>query len=226
LSCCPTQRAAALCEGRVTIDLDTTDVEVYGRKKEAVEFNYQGQRVGRPHLASWAETETVLAAELGSGVDDPRASADELLERALVNLPSRIGRERVALRAGAGYFAGQLARAAHTAGIGFAIGAKRVTSMWRALAGVAESDWRACIDMHDAQVAVSTYAPADWPPNTALLSRRVRLSVDQVSPDTRSRRRRTLHPDQRALPLAELAPYRRGLRLLVHRHQPRGVHTR
>ena len=201
----PAERAAALCEGPATIDLDTTDVEVYGRKKEAVEFNHQGQRVGRPHVASWAETETVLAADLGCGVDDPRATADKLLERALANLPHRIRREQVALRADAGYFAGQLARTAHQAGIGFAIGAKRVTTMWRALAGIAESDWRACIDMGDAQVAVSTYAPADWPPNTGLLIRRVRLSVDQVSPDTRSRRRRTLHPDQRALPLAELA---------------------
>ena len=43
-------RAAALCE-TVTIDLDTTDVEVYGRKKRGVAFNHQGQRVGRPHVA-------------------------------------------------------------------------------------------------------------------------------------------------------------------------------
>jgi hypothetical protein len=39
------QRAAALC-GSVTIDLDTTDVEVYGRLKQGVAFNHQGQRVG------------------------------------------------------------------------------------------------------------------------------------------------------------------------------------
>ena len=44
-------RAAALCE-TVTIDLDTTDVEVYGRKKRGVAFNHQGQRVGRPHVAT------------------------------------------------------------------------------------------------------------------------------------------------------------------------------
>jgi hypothetical protein len=30
------ERAAALAEGPVTIDLDTTDVEVYGRKKRGV----------------------------------------------------------------------------------------------------------------------------------------------------------------------------------------------
>jgi len=37
------------------------------------------------------------------------------------------------------------------------------------------------------------------------LIRRVRLDISQVSADPRSRRRRTLHPDQRALPIAELA---------------------
>jgi hypothetical protein len=35
----------------VTIDIDTTDVEVYGRKKRGVAYNYRGQRCGRPHVA-------------------------------------------------------------------------------------------------------------------------------------------------------------------------------
>ena len=42
------ERAAALASGAVTIDLDTTDVEVYGRKKRGVAYNHQGQRVGLP----------------------------------------------------------------------------------------------------------------------------------------------------------------------------------
>ena len=42
----PAERAAALAGGPVTIDLDTTDVEVYGRKKRGVAYNHQGQRVG------------------------------------------------------------------------------------------------------------------------------------------------------------------------------------
>jgi hypothetical protein len=205
LTLLPAQRADTLCAGPVTIDMDTTDVEVYGRQKDGVAYNYQGQRVGRPHVACWAEIQTVLAADLGSGVDDPRATAEELLGRALAALPQRIDRAQVRLRADAGYFAGQLARAAHTAGIGFAIGAKRVTTMWRALAGIAETDWHTAIDMHEAQVAVSHYAPAGWPPNTQLLIRRVRLDPEQVSTDKRSRRRRTLHPDQRVLPFEELA---------------------
>ena len=48
----PAERAAALADGPVTIDLDTTDVEVYGRKKRGVAYNHQGQRVGLPHVAA------------------------------------------------------------------------------------------------------------------------------------------------------------------------------
>ena len=47
LALLPAERAAALTEGPVTIDLDTTDVEVYGRKKRGVAYNHQGQRIGR-----------------------------------------------------------------------------------------------------------------------------------------------------------------------------------
>src|SRR5712692_9477293 len=201
----PAARAAALTEGPVTIDLDATDVEVYGRRKRGVAYNHQGQRVGRPHVATWAETEIVLAAGLGAGTDDPRATAPALLRRALACLPAAARAGRVALRADAGYFAGALARAAHDEHIAFAIGAKRIAPLWRLLAGIAEGDWHDAIGMDNAQVAVADYCPDWWPATTRLLIRRVRLDPAQVSADPRSRRRRTLHPDQRALPFPELA---------------------
>jgi hypothetical protein len=202
----PPERAAALAGGPVTIDLDTTDVEVYGRNKRGVAYNHQGQRVGRPHVAAWAETEIALAADLGDGTDDPRATAPDLLRRALAALPAAARTPgRVALRADAGYFAGQLARAAHDAQISFAIGAKRIAPLWRLLDGIAEDAWHDAIEMDGAQVAVAQYCPDWWPADTALLIRRVRLDPAQVSADPRARRRRTLHPDQRALPFPELA---------------------
>ncbi len=205
LSLLPAPRAAALAGGPVTVDLDATDVEVYGRKKRGVAYNHQGQRVGRPHVAAWAETETVLAADLGDGTDDPRATAPDLLRRALACLPTAARAGRVAVRADAGYFAGQLARAAHDAHIAFAIGAKRIAPLWRLLAGLADGDWHDAIEMDNAQVAVAQYCPDWWPASTRLLIRRVLLDPAQVSADPRSRRRRTLHPDQRALPIPELA---------------------
>jgi len=206
----PAERAAELAEGPVTIDIDATGVEVYGSRKRGVAYNYQGQRAGRPHVAAWAETEIPLAADLLAGDQDPRSSVVALLGRALAALPQSVrdgaaaaGR-KIALRADAGYFAGDLARAAAKADMTFAIGAKRITSMWKALAGIAQDAWRDALDMAGAQVAVSPYHPVDWPDSTVLLVRRVKLDPDQVSADPRSRRRRTLHPDQRALPIPEL----------------------
>ena len=115
-------------------------MEVYGRKKRGVAYNHQGQRVGRPHVAAWAETEIVLAADLGAGTDDPRASAPDLLRRALAALPARArAGGRVAARVDAGYFAGQVARAAHDEHIFFAIGARRIAPLWRLLDGIART---------------------------------------------------------------------------------------
>ncbi len=206
LAALPPARAAALCD-QVTIDLDTTDVEVYGSKKRGVAYNYQGQRCGRPHVASWAEMTTVLGADLMAGDEDPRRHAPKLLNRALAALPTQARAGRVRLRADAGYFAGQLARAALFADIEFAIGAKRIAPLWRILSGIAEDDWTDAIDMDGAQVAVADYCPDWWPTATRLLIRRVRLDVTagQVSADPRARRRRTLRPEQRVLPIAELA---------------------
>ena len=140
--CCPPSGWRSWREGPVTIDIDATDVEVYGRKKRGVAYNYQGQRSGRPHVASWAETEIPLAADLLAGDQDPRSSVVALLGRALAALPRAVragaaaaGR-KIALRADAGYFAGELARAAAARTMVFAIGAKRIASMWKALAGI------------------------------------------------------------------------------------------
>ena len=147
----------------MTIDLDTTDVEVYGRKKRGVAYNYLGQRCGRPHVATWAETSTALAADLMAGDEDPRRP-----RRACWVVHWR----RCLPRRGPGgyrcaptpvYFAGALARAALVAGVGFAIGAKRIAPLWRILAGVADGDWNDAIDMDGAQVAVADYCPDWWP---------------------------------------------------------------
>ncbi|MGH3857897.1 MAG: transposase, partial [Pseudonocardiaceae bacterium] len=154
-----------------------------------------------------SQTATALAADLMAGDADHRSHAGELLTRALGALPAAARSGRIRLRADAGYFAGALARAAHVAGVEFAIGAKRIAPLWRLLDGLTEPEWTDARDMPGAQVAVASWCPDWWPAATRLLIRRVRLDITAgaVSSDPRARRRRTLHPDQRALPLAELA---------------------
>ena len=70
---------------RPSIDLDPTDVEVYGRKKRGFAFNCAGQLTGRPHPAIFAEAGLVLAGDLGSGTNDCRPQAPSLIARAIAH---------------------------------------------------------------------------------------------------------------------------------------------
>lgn len=189
-----------------TIDLDSSDIEVYGKTKHGVGWNYAGVRSGRLHVASWAQAELPLAADLIAGNDDVRPDAAGLLARALAVLPAQVcGHPRV--RADAGYFDAALANAAVEAGCDFAIAAKRNTAAWRALSGVPQDDWQDARGMPGGQVAVCDYAPAGWPPDTYTLVRRVKVPLAQLSADPRSRRRRTVAKDQLALALGGAADH-------------------
>lgn len=198
-----------------TIDIDATEIEVYGRKKQRVAYNYLGQRSGRAHLGTWAELGVVVAADLIAGDEDPRRDAVALLHRALLALPSSLTAAgdstsgagvRPRLRADAGYFDGTLAAAADAAGVDFALGVRRNPAVWRALAAVPETAWTDCVDMPGAQVAVCDYRPAGWPATTRCLVRRVTVTADSISTDPRARRRRTLIPGQVELALTKRSP--------------------
>jgi hypothetical protein len=60
----PAPRAAALAGGPITIDLDTTDVEVYGRKKRAVAYGTWPCRVTGPLTFNAARSRLVGRSEV------------------------------------------------------------------------------------------------------------------------------------------------------------------
>ena len=192
----PEKRKEALAAQRPTIDLDPTTVEVYGHTKEGSAYNYQGQKAYRPHPAIWAEAGWALAADLGSGKSDPRPQAPSLIKRAVKALPE--GLLRPIIRADAGFFDKDVAWAALKEGCDFAIAAKRNASVWRAEREVPDDAWRRAIGM-DAEVALCSYVPVGWPPGTRTICRRVEVRRHELSKDARSRRRRTIDPNQLAL---------------------------
>lgn len=192
------KRKEALTSQRPTIDLDPTDVEVYGRHKQGVAYNYTGQLTGRPHPAVWAEAGVILAADLGSGKDDPRPQAPSLIGRSVAALPK--GLLRPIIRADSGFFANAVASAALDNGCDFAIVAKRSTATWKTARNVRDGAWVRADGM-DAEVAWCDYLPQGWPEGTRCVVRRVRLDADEISTDVRSRRRRTIDPNQLRLVL-------------------------
>ncbi len=192
----PEKRRASLIAQRPSIDLDPTDTEVYGRMKEGSDFNYQGQRVYRPHPAVWAEAGWVLAADFGSGKSDPRPQAPALLARALAALPEGLARPIV--RADSGFFDAKLATAALSLHCDYAVAVKRSDAVWRAERKIPDGDWQRAKGM-DAEVAECDYVPTNWPEGSRTLCRRVRVSAATLSRDPRSRRRRTIDPHQLTL---------------------------
>jgi len=184
---------------RATIDIDATDVEVYGPTKRGAAYNYQGQRSYRPDIALWAELGVPIAADLLAGNDDPRASVVKLIERAHAHLPAGIA--QVALRMDTGYFAADAAIAAADLGMVFAIGVKRNAAVWRATTTIPDSAYVPVIGMEGTEVAVIPYAPKGWPTDIVCLARRTRIRADAVSSDPRARKRRTIPKDQLTLAL-------------------------
>ena len=78
----------------VTLDLDSSDTEVYGRAKVGAAFNHRGQRCYDTQLATWAERRRILAAELRSGNLTEHPTAIKVLRRALKALPQEHGQVR------------------------------------------------------------------------------------------------------------------------------------
>lgn len=200
---------ARLVAGPPTIDLDATDIEVYGGKKAGVTYNYLGQRSGRVHAASWAEAGLLAAARLTDSRTTAHTHAAELVEQALSWL-DHAGlawdpQQRPRVRADIGYCSKDTAQNIVAAGCDFAIGIQRQPKIWRLLSQVENSAWRPAIGMRNAQVTVIDYPYRDrgWPLGTRLIIRRVRHEVRAIGEDERARRHRTLAPGQLALALGE-----------------------
>jgi hypothetical protein len=197
----PAARRAVLRAGGATIDLDGTDVEVYGSKKEGIAYSYKGARAGRPHVATWAEAGVATAADLLGGDEDPRPGAGSLIERSVATLRAAGVSARPKVRGDVGYFAKDIAWAAVEAGCDYSLGVTRNPAAWRAAAAIPDRAWRKAKRMQRAQVAVCDYTPAGWPPGQACVVRRVKVRATDISTDPRARRRRTIPKTQLALAL-------------------------
>ena len=143
-----------------TIDGDTTDVEVYGSKKQDAVYNYLGSGLPAAHRVL-GEGGSTLAADLMRADGDPRRRGG----------PARPGHRGVAPGVGkvqcrwdSGYFAGDLARHCLTRNVDFAIGVKRNTAVGRACRIPPKNGWHPAIGMAHTEVAVIEYLPAAGPP--------------------------------------------------------------
>jgi hypothetical protein len=190
---------ARILAGRVTIDLDAKDIEVFSTRKEQVVRSYKGEIAGRVHAAHWAQAGTVLAADLLDGRSDGRTQSPAQIDRAVGAVRATGAGGQILFQGDSGYYAGKVAEKIVAREALFRLGVPRSRPLWRAIAWVHEDDWIDAVDYPDAQVALLDYVPAGWPEDTRVVARRVRYDAAELSTDPRSRRSRTVGKGQLAL---------------------------
>jgi hypothetical protein len=121
----PGPEQARLARVRPTLDVDPTEVETYGKRKEGIAWNYQGQWAGRPCPVVWAEAGMVLTAKVLRGNQDPRPPARRAIRKALACLPGGLGRPR--FRFDSGFFDHRVAKVCLEAGAEPAMAVPRST---------------------------------------------------------------------------------------------------
>ena len=183
----------------VTLDMDGSLSEVYGRLKELASFNHEGRRGFLSVFVTWDERRRILAADLLKGSASEKPGAAGLLRRALQALPT--GHGPVSLRVDSGFYTIELLEACRRQRVEFCVSVARTEAMWgRLYSKLSVRSWRPALDMEGAEVAEFAYTPAGWKHEPLrLIVRRVRVAADEVSGDTRSRRRRTIPTGQMEL---------------------------
>ena len=186
--------------GPVTLDLDSSDTEVYGRLKEGAAFNHRGQRSFDSQLATWAERRRILAAELRSGNLTDHPTAIKVLRRALKALPEDHGPVRA--RIDSGFESVSFFMEMRRREVGFTCSLKRTPALHRLRTSISSRSWRPALLMPQAEITETTHTPKGWQHEPLrLIVRRVRIPVEELSEDPRSRRRRTVPAEQLTLAL-------------------------
>lgn len=181
----------------VTVDLDATQIIVYGRHREGAARCRTGQLSYAPHVAFWAERGRALIAELVGG-NQERLTGKEcarIASRAIGLLPD--GHGPVTMRVDSAYYAGELLERLREEKTRFTVSVPRNQAMWAALSRIDETAWSDALDMPGAQLAETTCRPGGWKHEPLrLIVRRVPFTAGQIAKLKGSRRLKAIHPEQ------------------------------
>jgi len=185
-----------------TVDLDATQIEVYGRCKQGAARNRQGQLSYAPHIAFWAQTGRALTAELVGGNREKLSGAEcaRIARRAKSLLPQDHG--PLCFRIDSAYYQIELLNSLRVERACFTVSVPRNQAMWKALSQIPENAWQDALEMPGSQVAQTTYTPAGWKHEPLrLIIRRSTFTAAEIAKHKGSRRLKTIHPEQLQLAL-------------------------
>jgi Transposase DDE domain group 1 len=130
----------------LTIDLDSTIVEVAGHAKQGAGFGYAKRRGYHPLLATRADTGEVLHARMRRGSAQSQRGAERFV-RELVQRLRRLGASGPLLvRADSGFWSNKTIAALEQHGVRYSIGVTQHESVRRAIERIPEQAWQALGD--------------------------------------------------------------------------------
>ncbi len=158
--------------GPITLDVDSSILEVHGYLKEGARYGYSKVKGFHPLLAFWAETRLLIGVRLRSG---NRHTADGVLSF----LGEWVGRlpegERIRLRLDAGFYSSQVVAYAERKGLEFSISARLTKTLRAAIEEVPEEKWQSYPWEEETEWTQFRYQPSDWGRSYRMLVKRARL---------------------------------------------------
>jgi Transposase DDE domain group 1 len=139
--------------GPLTIDLDSTIVEVAGHQKQGAGFGYTKRRGYHPILATRADTGEVLHARMRKG----SASSQRGAERFVCELVARVRRlgasGPLSVRADSGFWSYKTIEALERHGVRYSIGVSQHATVRAAIELIPEQAWQPLTDYPPAGIA-------------------------------------------------------------------------
>jgi hypothetical protein len=205
----------------LTIDLDSTIVEVHGRGKQGAAFGYTKVRGYHPQLATCAQTGQVLMSRLRGGAAGAARGAKSFLTETVSRVRDAGASGQLTVRAHSAFYSKAVLATAAKFDVRFSITARQDKRIRAAIEAIDESAWQP-IPYWLSTPEVSGADIAETPPHFTVFAsdkkhaRQVRLVVRRVRPTSGSQLALFTAWDYHAfitdrdLPLAELeADHRR-----------------
>jgi hypothetical protein len=177
----------------MTIDLDSTIVEVHGKSKQGAAYGYTKVLGYHPLLAVWAGTGEILHARLRKG--SSQRGTKRFVEELIARVRRAGGHGLLVVRADSGFFSWDLVGIFDRLSVAWSITVVQNPSVQAAIAAIGEEAWVDITypDGGAAQVAETTYVTGGG--KTKRAERRVRLVVRRTRLTARAQR--ALWPDWR-----------------------------
>jgi len=171
--------------GPLTIDLDSTIVEVHGRAKQGAAFGYTKVRGYHPQLATCAQTGQVLMSRLRGGSAGAARGASSFLTETISRVRNAGGAGQLTVRADSAFYSKKVLATAAKFDVRFSITARQDKRVRAAIDAIEESAWQpipywlSTPEVSGADIAETTFTVFASDKRHA---RQVRLVVRRVRP--------------------------------------------